>query len=268
MPETTENYDLIRTAQESVGAQELEHGIYFNHRDGQLIDLRDQLWLGEARLPARKTGAYVVTDIPSFVASVAKHGLAQTEVWAVDSASQIRAVINAHEADQNAGHQDHTLTLQLQRTDDWKDWTSKDGQFMDQATFAEFIEDHLPNMVSPTSADMLELAQTFQATTKVDFASSQRIKSGETQLTYAENQTASAGKKGNLTIPDTFEIALQPFDRGDTYKVSARFRYRINGTHLLLGYRLTRPKDVLRDAFDQVVAKVAADTGRDIWSTT
>lgn len=53
----------------------------------------------------------------------------------------------------------------------------------------------------------------------------------------------------------------------DGYKVAARFRYRINGTDLHLGYRLTRPRDVLRDAFGAVVAKVAADTGRDIWQT-
>jgi uncharacterized protein YfdQ (DUF2303 family) len=269
MSENTEARDVIDVAQEAVGAQQLEHGIYFNHRDGKLVDIRDQLLEDEQRVPARKHGLYTVTDIPSFVSALAKHGIDQTEVWALDSASQIRAVVNAHQgAGKEAGHQDHIITLALQRTDDWKQWTERDGKLSPQLEFAEFIEDHLPNFVDPSGADMLELAQTFQATTKVDFDSSQRLKSGETQLTYAENTTATAGKKGSIAIPDTFQIALQPFERGDTYKVQARFRYRIANGSLLLGYRLTRPKDVLRDAFDQVVAKVGADTGRQVWSTT
>jgi uncharacterized protein YfdQ (DUF2303 family) len=267
MPETTEARDIIETAQDAVGAQQLEHGIYYDGLNHQLVDIRAQLLEEEQREPARKTGSYTVTDVSSFVQALAKHGVTETEVWALDSTSSIRAVINAH-AELTPGHQDHTITLQLQRTDDWKEWTDHDGKLHDQVAFAEFIEDHLPNFVDPTGADMLELAQTFQATTKVDFASSQRVKSGETQLLYSETGTASAGKKGQLAIPDTFTIALQPFDRGDTYKVQARFRYRITDGHLRLGYRLTRPKDVLRDAFDQVVAKVGKDTGRDIWSTT
>lgn len=269
MPETTENYDLIQTAQDAVGAQKLDHGIYYDGSRHELVDIRDALWLEKQRVPARKTGATVVTDVPSFVDALAKHGLPQTELWAQDSTSSIRAVLNAHQPGNDAaGHGDHTITLQLQRTDDWKAWIASDGQLRDQAAFAEFIEDHLPNFVDPTGADMLELAQTFQATTKVEFASSQRVKSGETQLNYVENQEAKAGSKGRLAIPDTFTIALQPFERGETYKVQARFRYRINGGNLVLGYRLTRPKDVLRDAFDQVVAKVGEDTGRQVWATT
>jgi uncharacterized protein YfdQ (DUF2303 family) len=263
-----ENDVVSDLAQKAVRAQKLEPGLYYDGLEHKLVDIRAQLREDEQQAPARKTGAYTVTDVPSFVQALAKHGLEQTELWAHDASSSIRAVINAHQGDANAGHEDYAITLQLQRTDDWKQWTATDGQLKPQLDFAEFIEDHLPNFVKPTGADMLELAQTFQATTRVDFESSQRVASGETQLTYKENQNASAGKTGRLAIPDTFEIALQPFERGETYRVQARFRYRIANGSLLLGYRLTRPKDVLRDAFDQVVAKVGADTKRQVWSTT
>lgn len=100
------------------------------------------------------------------------------------------------------------------------------------------------------------------------FDSSKRLKSGETQISYRENTEAKAGAKGALAIPDTFELALQPFEGGDGYMVGARFRYRINGTDLHLGYRLTRPRDVLRDAFSAIVAKVEADTARKVWQTS
>lgn len=273
MTETTENADLIAVAQEAVGAQKLDVGLYYDGVEHQLVDIRDQLREEQERQPARKRGSYAVTDADSFVDYLAKHGVPHTEVWSNVKAGTVRAVVNAHLASDEvaglgeAGHEDHVATLQLATTDDWTEWTKRDGQLSAQLDFAEFIEDHLPNFVEPSAADMLELAQTFQATTKVDFASSQRVKSGETQLTYAEQQTTSAGKKGSLAIPDTFTIALQPFENGPSYRVEARFRYRISGSALLLGYRLTRPKDVRKAAFDEVVAKISQDTGRTIWAT-
>lgn len=95
------------------------------------------------------------------------------------------------------------------------------------------------------------------------------MQSGETQLNYTEQQNATAGKKGQLAIPDTFHIGIRVYDNlGQPYKLGARFRYRINGGNLALGYRLTRPKDVLQAAFDDVVAEVEKATAREVWATT
>lgn len=276
MPNTTENHDLITTAQEAVEPHELTDGIWcLRDRDGNTttIDLRDRI---EAQQPTpdRKTGQHTVSDVDSLIGYLAKHGLTQTELWGAPDAGTIRAVINAHDvADTELGQDshglpgwgDHTTTLQLRHTPDWKDWLQRDGRLMTQTDFAEFIEDHLPNFVTPSGADMLELAQTFQATTRVDFDSSQRLKSGETQVTYKEDTNATAGKKGSIAIPDTFTIGLQVYERGDAYRVDARFRYRLNGGQLALGYKLTRPRDVLLAAFDDVVGKVTEETGRAVW---
>lgn len=269
MPENTENRDLIETAQEAVGAQELYPGIHYDGVTHEVVDIREQIHEEQMRRPDRKSGSYTVTHPDAFAAYLAKHGLPETELWGDRDAGTVRAVVDAHQdAEGIAGNEVHTATLRLRHSDDWKQWLAADGKLMGQLDFAEFIEDHLPNFANPTAADMLELAQTFQATTKVDFASSQRVKSGETQLNYAEQQSASAGKKGQLAIPDTFHIGLRVYDGlGEPYKIAARFRYRITDGQLRLGYRLTRPKDVLQAAFDDVVTKVREDTGRDVWAT-
>lgn len=278
MHENTENQALIDTAQEAVDPYIVDQadgsGIYIvrdSNGTARHLDLREQLGLLPIR-PPRKTGHTTLTDVDSYIDALDKHGLPQTELYANTKAGTIKAVINAHlsilddgATEDLAGFGDHIITLALPHTKDWTDWTKGDGNLFGQAEFAEWIEDHLPNFVTPTGADMLELAQTFQATTKVDFASSQRIKSGETSLLYQETGTASAGKKGTLAIPDTFTLALQPFERGETYKVQARFRYRITDGQLRLGYRLTRPDDVHRDAFDQVITKIQEATNRTIW---
>lgn len=282
MTDTTENQAIIDTAIASVEPYAVDRadgsGIYLTHDDDgdtQIIDLRAELGLLPTR-PTRKTGATIVTDVDSFIEALSKHELPETEYYGNARRGTIRAVINAdqgtvdgkRETEAGAGHGDHTITLQLPFTTDWTDWTGANGEQVKQQAFAEFIEDHAPNFVQPTSADMLELAQTFQATTKVDFASSQRVSSGETQLQYVENTSASAGRRGALSIPDRFDIALAPYERGDVYRVGARFRYRIVDSNLTLGYRLDRPDDVLRSAFDDIVAKVQDATGRSVWHTT
>ena len=268
MPENTEARDIITTAQEAVEPIEIVEGYVWLGRDSEgatkVIDIRDQ--------PRRKTGAYAVSETHSFIDYLAKHGQPETELWGNAKAGTIKAVINAHfghvDDDINpAGWGDHTITLNLPFSPDWKDWTNSDSRYMPQHEFAEFIEDHLPNFVAPSGADMLELAQTFQATTGVEFASSQRIKSGESQLLYAETTSASGGSKGQLTVPDTFEIGMQVYDRGPAYKITARLRYRITGGHLLLAYKLVRSNDVLNAAFDEVLEQIGSKAKREVWLT-
>lgn len=278
MPETTEAQDIIATAQEAVEPHEVHHGIYLvRDRSGDVrhLDLTGELEQTQAR-PNRKHGRHAVTDVASLAGYLAKHGLPETELWGNPDPSSIKAVINAHEPsntgegdDANGlpGWGDHTITLDLKASKDWIEWIKSDGQMMNQTDFAEFIENHLPNFHTPAGADMLELAQTFQATTRVDFDTSQRLKSGETQVTYKEHTDATAGKKGSIAIPDTFTLGLQVYERGHAFRIEARFRYRINGGRLLLGYKLTRPRDVLLTAFDEVVEKVQEDTKRTVWLT-
>jgi uncharacterized protein YfdQ (DUF2303 family) len=240
-------------------------GIYYDTVTGEVIDIRARLAdaLGQEH-PTRKTGSYAVRDVTSFVEYVTKHRLPETELWASLASGQLSAVLNAHGGD-HGGWQDHTATLTLEADPDWTDFIARSGRYYSQADFAEFIEDHLHVFVRPKAADMLELAQTFQATTKVDFQSSHRVKSGETQLAYAETTSAGAGKKGTLAIPDTFHVGLAPFKGLDPYAVEARFRYRIEGQQLRLGYKLVRPDKVADAAFDQIVNDVSAALDRPVW---
>lgn len=266
MSENTEARDVIDVAQEAVGAQQLEHGIYYDGVKGQVVDIRWMIHEEAQALPDFKAGSYTVTDVPSFAGYLAKHSVEETELWGNRDGARIIATIDAH-AVEVAGMERHTAVLQLRHSDDWKDWTSTDGQWKSQVDFAEFIEDHRPNFGKPTAAEMLELVQTFRSTSKVEFNSSHRVKSGETSLAYAEVHDAKAGKKGELTIPDEISIAMPVYDQGKPYLLTARLRYRITNGQLLLGFKLNRPKDTLQTAFDDVVTAVQGATGRDVWAT-
>jgi uncharacterized protein YfdQ (DUF2303 family) len=223
-----------------------------------VIDLEDHLEKHRDR-PRRKQGTYRVHDADAFVAYMGKHAGDESEVWADVTRAQITGVLNAHDSAEHdglAGWEDHTVVYRVQHTDAWKSWIEHDGKLLDQQVFAELIEDRSVDVVSPSAAEMLELAQSFQAHIGVQFKSSTLLPNGERQLQYEENIDARAGRTGHLEIPASFELAMVPFEGAQRYKVIARFRYRLlNGT-LKIGYRLERPNDVLRDAFAGVVERV------------
>ncbi|MDT0306846.1 DUF2303 family protein [Streptomyces sp. DSM 44917] len=218
--------------------------------------------------PTRKTGTTTVRDVAGFTTYYGKHADDATEVYADAERLTVTAVLDAHRADAPrwAGHR---LTLALRTTDAWRQWLAKDGELSGQEEFAEFIEDHLPELLEPTAAEMLEIAQSIQGATKAEFQSSTRLVSGQRQFQFVETTTAKAGQKGQLTVPETFTIGLVPFEGSEGYRVSARFRYRLGRDGALsLGYKLERPGDILRTAFADVVTAIGEQITQPVMNGT
>lgn len=211
--------------------------------------------------PRRKTGTVHVHTAASFIGYLEKHALPETEVWADVSKHKLVAVINAHEMvpqpgtstavddDKGAGHGDHRVALELVQSPAWKAWLALDRKYVGQVDFANHLEDNALDIVRPDAATMLEIAESFQASTSVEFKAAHRLASGQVNLQYTENGGARAGEHGDIEIPTEFTISVAPFEGHDPYDLTARFRYRIRNGELALSYHLVRPDDVLRQAF-------------------
>lgn len=233
---------------------------------GAKVEVHDLEQMAQALAdhPHRKSGTVLVHDAASFVGYIEKHGLDATEVWADQAKRQLVAVINAHAttiaADDEgpAGHGDHRVALELIHSEEWVAWQVKDKTWMNQADFAEHLEDNAINVVDPDAATMLEIAESFQATRSADIKAGTRLNSGLVQIRYEETETARAGHTGEFEIPTEFTLMLRPFVGSAPVEVTARFRYRIAGGNLHLSYALLRAGDVARDSFTGIVDEVAA----------
>jgi uncharacterized protein YfdQ (DUF2303 family) len=247
---------IVDTALLAAEPAQLEIGKVYAFRTPagvQKIDLTGEEYKDQ---PSRKTGTTTVRDAESFLAYWTKHHDDASEVYADSERLTVTAVLNANAADA-ARWGDHRLHLALRPTTAWQQWTQQDGQLMKQEEFAEFLEDHLPELLEPNSADMLEIAQSFQAAVKVDFQSASRLSSGQRQFQYVETVQSKAGQKGQLTVPETFIIGLVPFDGSEGYKLTARLRHRIGQNGLQLGYKLERPDEIRKTAFADVVKAIS-----------
>ena len=216
----------------------------------ELIDLETK-----ASKPRRKRGEVTFWDAPSFATYVNQHKGSGTGLFLNDRTPVIVGVINGDSEDE-PGWGDHRAGLEFRKTDAWKRWLNLNEQFVDQEAFAEHIERNLIDIVEPAGADLLELAQTFQATTSAEFRSQKRLANGQRQFQYSENIEGKGGSNGELEIPERFKLVLVPFEGGEEYDVTARLRFRLNGGHLKLGYVLDNPRDIERKAVADVAENV------------
>lgn len=216
--------------------------------------------------PRRKQGAVALTTPASLTQYLNTHKGDGTEVYADWRSRRATAVLNDHGG--RAGWGDHRAVLTLMATPEWTAWTALDGKWLSQEDFAEHILATASDVVSPSAADLMEMAETFVATKSVNFKSGSRLRDGQRQLTYVEVIEAQAGPAGNVTIPESILLRLAPFDGAEPVEMGARIRYRINDGALRLGYVLDRPDLVLRSAFAEVVAGVEEQTGiTALWGT-
>lgn len=211
--------------------------------------------------PRRMAGRYSPATVPAFVAYTIRFASdASTTIWVHPTSGRIVAVIDDHDAGGPAWRE-HTVETRLQQTPEWIHWARLDGHMVSQVDFAEHIETGLDEIVDPDAATMLEVAQTFHAHTTAAFRSSNRLQSGEQRLQYDEEIKASAGHAGEILVPATLTLAIAPFIGETASTITARLRFRVNSGTLVLGYRLERPDQVIREALDAIVTRLEAQFG-------
>jgi uncharacterized protein YfdQ (DUF2303 family) len=215
---------------------------------------------GHLHAPRGPRGTATVHDTEDFAAYTLRLAHEdRTTVWADVNAGTVVAVLDDHTEATTGGWRRHRVTLALQVDPDWKDWVEADKKMMDQAEFAEFLEQRLHTIASPPAADLYEVAVSLQATRSASFRSGVRLANGDTQVAYDEDTTAKAGSKGQLEIPKSFTLKLAPFAYTAPVEVVAQLRYRIDGGRLKIGYVLIQPHIKRQDAFAAIVGKLRDD---------
>jgi uncharacterized protein YfdQ (DUF2303 family) len=201
-------------------------------------------------------------DAGSLIAYFNRFKDSHSTLFASIDSVQVVAAIDHHQAGATptAGWNSHRATFTAKHSDEWKVWAGMHGKQMNQAQFAQFIEDNTIDIVRPDGATMLEVALSIEASKSGSFKSARRLDNGSISFGYVEEVSATAGSKGSLEIPKDFDVQLRPFIGCEKHRVTARLRYRIDDGQLRLWFELVRHEDVKRAAFDAIVAKIKDET--------
>lgn len=266
MSEDNNMQAVIDAARRGVAATKIETvgalALYAVPKQDGSIELKSVSLETGLPAPVRKRGIVQVFDAASFnlILEANEGGNATIYIDRDANAPAIVAVLNGH-GEHGTGWGDFRAEIVFRFTPQWLKWKAIDGKMMPQVQFAEFVEDNMNDIASPSGAEMLEIAQYLSATRSVDFKSAIRLSSGQIQFQNIESVDAKVSA-GQTAIPETITLGIAPVFGLPPFRVDARFRYRIVDGKLQLGIKLQRVEDIMAAVVNDMVNGTVASDNR------
>jgi hypothetical protein len=177
---------------------------------------------------------------------------------------------------------EHRALYKFPISEEWTRWKKANEVWMDQATFAAFIQDNLLTVADPTNPK--DRARAVQATLEIKkFATASRLlrlsrdlkinvdmkikqtinlASGEVQLVYEETHTdGSADTAAPVDVPGGFLLHLPVFVDSAPFEIVALLRYKKSGPGVSFQYSLYRLDQVFELAIKDEAQRVKMETG-------
>lgn len=221
-----------------------------------VLDISD----GRADAPRRRRGTAVHHEVGSFVEFVNRHKSPASVCFADGPNVKVTAVLNYQPAGPDvAAWGDHRAVYSCPLSDQWRAWNAAADKPMSQEAFAQFLEDHLDDIRSadgfPAAASMVELARNLVIRSKGVFERKINPTTGEGIMVCKDEHEESSTR-----IPRAFLLGIPVFEAGAPYAVEARLRFTMAGGRPAFAFALYRAREILRDAFGEVRARVAKET--------
>lgn len=240
-----------------------------------------------ATIPRSRAGELRALDLGSFAGLVLRdydHG----SVVLVDvsgAGASFEAVLDYHrsiggfEAGERHGqrHGREVITYSPELSDEWRAWTEQAGKPMTQGSFAEWIDEHLPDIADPghlasdpdSTAAKFGQVYGFSADQAYGYATPERLQvlstgfqvregsviksavnlaSGEVQLQYETSHTDEGGKP--LNVPRRFLLSIPVFKREAAYLVPVKLSYRKQSGQIVWFFELYRSDRFRDDAIE------------------
>jgi len=241
--------------------------------------------------PRARTGTASVTSLWSFIALVNRHKRASESVVFADTdwrKPSLTAVLDYHlpatENDQDvdafedegARNGKHRVHYAYPLSDPWKQWVDANGRKMAQADFAQFLEDHITELASPTEAErnqweadfkakfatpseLLDLSRGLEVTVGSRIKNRTKLQTGETQMVFEVEYADANG--GELVVPGLFLLSVAPFHRGESIRIPVRLRFRAGGSDIVWFFEMVRPDQFIDERLKDDAAEVNTATG-------
>ncbi len=255
--------------------------------------------------PERRKGTMLAKDLDSLIAYINRFKNTDSVVFAnpVMQAATITGIIDYHEAvnefAENGGYVvnenplpkfcQHRTHYAFPLSDEWKAWNGLSGKWMDQAEFAEMLEDRIGDVVSPpdgvnapkegdkpaenslkhlaellggnfaTPTKLMELSRGLAVHVGETVSSAVNLATGEGEIQYLEKHSDAKGQP--LKVPNLFLIAIPVCLNGPLYQLAVRLRYRAKAGTISWCCQLYRPEKTFEHAFDEACKTVITGTG-------
>jgi uncharacterized protein YfdQ (DUF2303 family) len=195
----------------------------------------------------------------SFTDYVTDFKSANSRIFASISEMKIIAALDYHDKAGASGKMRHMPKLTLRHSPEWNAWWQINGRNQGQVDFAEFIEEHLDDILAPAGAQLLEMVENFTENRTVKFQSKTKRANGSITVSYQDEEDPTS--TGNTKIPERLKLNLAVFEGEEPQEIEAFVRTSTQGGHLSILVKLHQVAQVKRKAFLRVCEEVGAATG-------
>lgn len=216
----------------------------------------------ETERPFAKKGTRKLLAPNSFAEYVNRHKTADTVIYADRNAAKSVAVLDDH--GDEPGHRRHAAVYAFPRSVEWQAWRDLHRKTIPQATFVDFLEDRLPDIIEPAGADVLEICRDLQGRSDVAWKSATNLQNGAVQLNYSEEVSAESSKQGNIQLPPKIKIKAEIFYKGGLVGLDVRLRFRVNGGNLAFIPVIDNLELAEQQAFGEVMDGIGKLIGDDV----
>lgn len=209
--------------------------------------------------PPRKTGHARLLERASFLHYIDRQD-EDPALYADFRDLEITAVFDDHHAE-FAGWREFTADLRLQRSDAWRAWNDSDQCYWSAQYFTEFLTEWAHTIVEPDALDLIEMVDTFKATTVTTVTNETDDHNGDRETRFSIKTNGEGEGEADPRI--RFVINIPVFNGGDHVTLNADFRYRLNtySEAVEFGFKLDPTNGMVREAFMAEVAAIEEATG-------
>ncbi len=250
----------------SAAPVEVFPGLIAHHKDYALADKAAQR-LAEAKQnspgPYNAYGTLVLLTPESFSCALLDYRDCRSKVFANNVNGEITAVFDyvtpgGAITKPLMGWGQHRATITFAESRKLMEW-KKTLEWMGQVDFANFLEDHLEDVISPSGQELLGIATDLEASSTGGLKSRVNLDNGSVRLNYQDDVETS------VEIPRNLVLGIPLFEHGDRYKLGARLRFVISGGHVKFKLLFTNLQDSKEAEFERITQEIEAKTATVIY---
>lgn len=236
--------------------------------DGRHFAVVPEAWavkeLPTVQHPDRPSGTVKLRDAASFIRFFNDHKVPRSRVYACLDPASFLAVFdefaspdagNDSSVQKQADWRGFRAEFKVPASREWGIWTGANRKQMSQLSFAEFLQDNLPDVATPDGATLLEMSLNFEAAQSGNFIAAQRLQDGSHNLQWKADNNAT----GSVKLPEFITLRIPVFENEAPSDITARLRYRVPDGKLAIWFELVRPHKVLEEAFRATWARIQND---------
>lgn len=231
-----------------------------HHSDTKISDISEAM-LREMKMsnlgPEQMAGTLTFLTAESMVAAHVLYANERTRMFADVENRKILAIYDFltanNESERQTGWSQFKGEIVFRNSRKLTEW-SKLTEWMGQSDFANFLEDHLEDVVEPNGADLLSIATDLEANSASSFKGKITLQNGDVRLDY-QNDTQTS-----VEVPKELILGIPLFEHGDKYKVKARLRFRVAGGGVAFRLLFTNLADAIDMEFERITQEMEEKT--------